>query len=84
MTKKSLFSPNSEKDQDSANVSSPTSLENSDWGLGLLNIDDIVETVEQSKTRVKVLILYPGGHIEVRTPNENKTISVIKNIALKE
>ena len=74
-TKKSLFSPNSEEDQDSANVSS--ALENSDWGLGLLNVDDIVETVEQSKTRVKVLILYPGGHIEVRTPNENKTISVI-------
>ena len=82
MTKKSIFSRNSEEDQDSANVSS--ALENSDWGLGLLNVDDIVETVEQSKTRVKVLILYPGGHIEVRTPNENKTISVIKNIALKE
>lgn len=80
-SRKSLFNP--DENQESMNVVAASSRGegNGDWGLGLLNVDDIVE---QNKTKVKVLILYPSGSILVRTPAETSTISVIKNIALKE
>ena len=31
------------------------------WELGLLNVDDL----SQGKTQVKILILYPSGHIKI-------------------
>ena len=38
----------------------------------------------KNDTRVKVLISYASGHVEVRSPQEKKSIAIIKNMALKQ
>ena len=49
--------------------------------FSLLNVDDLTE---KKDTRVnEVLISYPSGHVEVRSPQEKKTIAIIRNMALK-
>ena len=44
-----------------------------------LNIDDILGS---GQTRVKVLILWPNGRTDVKTPSLNEDIILIKNMAL--
>ena len=53
----------------------------SDDDLSLLNVDEFSNAKE---TKIKVLISYPSGHVEVRSPEGKKTISLVKNIALMQ
>ena len=53
----------------------------SDDDLSLLNVDEFSNAKE---TKIKVLISYPSGHVTVRSPEDKKTISLVKNIALKQ
>lgn len=40
--------------------------------------------MQKKLLKIKVLISYPSGHVEVRSPEDRKTISLVKNIALKQ
>ena len=46
-----------------------------------LNVDEFSNAKE---TKIKVLISYPSGHVTVRSPEDKETISLVKNIALKQ
>ena len=53
----------------------------SDDDLSLLTVDEFSNVKE---TKIKVLISYPSGHVEVRSAEGKKTLSLVKNIALKQ
>ena len=40
--------------------------------------------MQKKLLKIKVLISYPSGHVEVRSPEDRKTISLVKNIALNQ
>lgn len=47
-----------------------------------LNIDDMAG--DKTKSKVKVLILWPNGNVYVRIPSSEESIALVKNIALKK
>ena len=52
------------------------------WELGLLNVDELLG--DKNDKRVKIFISYASEHVEVRSPQEKKSIAIIKNMALKQ
>ena len=53
-----------------------------EWELGLLNVDELLG--DKKNKRVKIFISYASKHVEVRSPQEQKSIAIIKNMALKQ
>jgi len=77
--RKSLFCMAADKREETGEESKEN--DSGEWELGLLNVDDLIG--DKNDTRVKVLISYASGHVEVRSPQEKKSIAIIKNMALK-
>ena len=48
------------------------------WELGLLNVDELLG--DKNDKRVKIFISYASEHVEVRSPQEKKSIAIIKNM----
>lgn len=55
---------------------------NSDEFLSNLNIDGLKTCEGRSSLKLKVVIVYPNGDVHVRNPTNNKTVQIIRNLAL--
>ena len=78
--RKSLFCMAADKREETGEESKEN--DSGEWELGLLNVGDLIG--DKNDTRVKVLISYGSGHVEVRAPQVKKSIAIIKNMALKQ